>query len=317
VTPLVGAVDIGASKTLVTVAALPIADWPLHRQVVRFATPRDAAECVGRVCRAVTGLAGDATGRLVAVGCGMPGPLDRERGVVIHSPNQGWRDVPIGPWLAERLGIPVVIDDDARTGAIGEAVLGAGAGSDPVAYLTIGSGIGSGVVLGGRLLHGAHDLAGEVGHLVADRQGPRCSCGNRGCVEAYASGRGLERRARLTWGDATTAGGRRTPRSAADVFRAALLGDPDARRLADEAAQALALALASLAATVDPEVIVVGGSVGLAQRRLVRRAATLARGRCMWESAEHLRVMSAGLGAESVVAGAAVLAGYLIAPGSP
>jgi glucokinase len=186
-----------------------------------------------------------------------------------------------------------------------------------VAYLTISSGIGSGVVLGGRLLPGAHDLAGEVGPLVVDRRGPRCQCGNRGCIEAYASGGGLARRARLAWPHATTPDGRPAPRSAAGVFRAARQGDPDARRLADEAAEALALGIASLGAILDPEVIVVGGTVGLAQRRLVRRAATLARRRCMRELAEQLRVTWAGLGGESVLAGAGVLAGYLVAPGSP
>jgi len=313
VTGLVGAVDIGASKTLVAVVGLPISDWHMRRRVIRFDTPRDPTECVERVARAVVELAGNGMGELLAVGCGTPGPLDRQRGVVIHSPNQGWRDVPIGPWLTERLGVPAVIDDDARTGAIGEAVLGAGVGADPVAYLTISSGIGSGSVLGGRLHHGAHGVAGEVGHLVLEPGGPRCSCGNRGCVEAYASGSGLGRRARLTWRGATMPDGRLAPRSAADVFRAALVGDADARRLVDEAAEALALALASIAATLDPELIVVGGSLGLAQGRFVRRAATIARRRCMREAAEHLRVLPAALGAESVLAGSAVLAEALIA----
>jgi glucokinase len=311
VRPLVGAVDIGATKTLVTVSPYPIESWPASRPMVRFATPRDPVACVERIGRALDLLAGREMGALVAVGCGTPGPLDRERGIVIHSPNQAWRDIPIGPWLSERVRVPVAIDDDARTGALGEAVLGAGAGADPVVYLTISSGIGSGLVLGGALVAGAHGLAGEVGHLVVDRRGPRCTCGNRGCIEAFASGGGLARRARRAWPRATTVDGRAAPHSAADVFRAARLGDPEARRLADEAAWALALGFASLAAVLDPEVIVVGGSVGLARRSFVRRAAALARHRVMRESAGALRVTRAALGGASVLAGAALLAGYL------
>lgn len=266
--PLVGAVDIGATKTLVTLIPRPVEEWPAHPPVVRFATPLDPAACVERIGGALERLAGRERGAVVAVGCGTPGPLDRERGIIIHLPNQAWRAVPIGPWLSERVGAPVAIDDDARTGALGEAVLGAGAGADPVVYLTISSGIGSGLVLGGALVAGAHGLAGEVGHLVADHQGPRCACGNRGCIEAFASGGGLARRARLAWPRAMAADGRPAPRSSADVFRAARLGDPEARRLADEAAWALAFGFASLAAVLDPEVIVVGGSVGVAQRSL-------------------------------------------------
>jgi len=307
---LVGAVDIGATKTLVGVTPYPIEAWPARGPLIRFDTPPDPAACVERIGDALERLVGSERGALAAVGCGTPGPLDRDRGVIVHSPNQAWRDVPIGPWLSERVGAPVVIDDDARTGALGEAVLGAGAGADPVVYLTISSGIGSGIVLGGTLVAGAHGLAGEIGHLVVDREGPRCACGNRGCVEAFASGGGIARRARLAWPHATTADGRPAPRSAADVFRAARRGDPEARRLTDEASWALALGFASLAAVLDPGVIVVGGSVGLAQRGFVQRAAALAGRHVMRESAVGLRVTRAALGGASVLAGAALLAGH-------
>jgi len=306
-TRLVGAVDIGASKTLVAVRALPIAEWPVGVKVVRFATPRSPSECTDRISEALTALANDASGELVAVGCGTPGPLNRDLGLVLHSPNQGWHDVSIGPRIAEMLEVPVLIDDDGRAGALGEARLGAAAGADPMVYITVGTGIGSGVVVGGHLVHGSHGVAGEVGHLVVHPRGPRCSCGNRGCVEVYAGGDGLERRALATWRGTRRPDGIPAPRTATEVFAAARHGDPRARRLVGEAVHALAFAIAAVSATIDPMVIVIGGSLGLAQRGVVNRAVRAARLLCINEGGVGPRAVPASLGGESVLAGAALL----------
>ena len=306
-TDLVGAIDVGASKTLVTVRPVAFSGWESRLPTVRFATPSTPDALVGALGASLAELATKAGGRIVAVGCGTPGPLDPDRGVIIHSPNQGWRDVPLVALLEERLGVPVHLEDDANAGALGEATLGAGCGADPVAFVTVSSGIGSGIVVGGRVLRGAHASAGEIGHLVVDPAGIRCGCGNRGCIETLAAGRGIERRARAAW---SRGGSLRMPppMTAREVFRAARAGDPIASRIVDDGVHALAWAFAVLVATIDPERIVVGGAVGVGQRGYVRRAARRARRRCLRESAAGLQVVPAALGHECVLAGAAVMA---------
>jgi glucokinase len=302
---LVGAVDVGATKTLAAVARLPLVDWAPAGRIVRMATPREPAALVEAVAAALVDLAAEAGGPLAAVGVGTPGPLDAAHGIVLHSPNQGWHDVPLGPLLAERLGVPVGLDDDANSGALGEARMGAGRGADPVAYVTVSTGIGAGIVADGHVLRGAHGAAGEVGHLVVDAEGPRCGCGRRGCVEAFASGGGLERRARAAWPGARRADGSPAPRTAAEVLLAARAGEGEARRLVADGEAALGLALAALIAAVDPERIVVGGSLGLAHRAYVGRAAS--RARRLTIGGGRVVVVRAKLGAECVLAGAAVV----------
>ena len=307
---LVLAVDIGATKTLLTLR--PISDletgWQANQDVIRAHTLSDPAALVAWIGEAAERLRHNTDGRIEAIGVAAPGPLDAARGVVTRSSNLGWRDVPLTAMLSDRLGAPTALDDDANTAALGEWHFGAGAGANPFAYITVSSGIGGGVVVGGDIVRGASGNAGEVGHIVIDPAGPRCSCGRRGDVESFAGGAALARRARRVWPRQTMTAGRPSPRTAAEVFRAARAGDPQATRLVDDATAALAVAIMAMAAVVDPAVIVVGGSIGLGQRRMIRRAAALARKRVMRENAASLSVKAAALGHESVLAGAADLA---------
>ena len=312
---LIAAVDVGATKTLVAVVPAtanggvrePVARW----RVRRLATDRDPDRHVGAVAAAIGDLA--AGEHVRAVGVAAPGPLDPVRGVILHSPNLGWRDHPFGPTLAVLAGAPVTLEDDANAGALGEALLGAGAGRDPVVYLTLSTGVGAGVVVGGRIVRGAHQAAGEVGHLTVDPAGPRCGCGGRGHVEAFVGGAGLARRAADTWPSGTLADGSAAPPDAAAILRLARAGDPNATRLANDAAEALARAIAALSAVLDPGAIVVGGSLGLGQRALVRRAAGHAR-RLVIAGAGAPLVVLAAHGERSPLVGAAILAACLAAP---
>ena len=150
---------------------------------------------------------------VTGIGVGAPGPLERERGIVVTTPNLGWTNFPLRDVIAERTGIPVRIDNDANCATLGEWWLGAARGANNVIGMTIGTGIGGGIILDGKLYHGASDVAGEIGHTTIDLTGRRCKCGNYGCLEAYASGpsiadtgpRGSGRRRRLA---AATDGGR-------------------------------------------------------------------------------------------------------------
>jgi len=229
---------------------------------------------------------------------------------VEYSTNLGWRHLPLASLISDCFGgAPTVIADDANSGALGEAIAGAGRGADPFAYLPLGTGLGSGVIVAGNIVAGAHGAAGEVGHMaVHDRQGPRCNCGRRNCVEAWCSGIGLARRAREIWPKARLAGGSPAPRDAAAVFALARLGDAEALALVACARHAFAVGIAALLASLDPAVVSVGGSVGLSEPAFARASFREATRLVHWATGRRVRLRRPQLGGRSVLAGAAVLA---------
>ncbi len=303
------ALDIGATKTIVAaVDAMPSVGLRPLRPPVRFATPRSPEAFLAALEAAAERALPPAT-RPASVGIGVPGPLDAGAGIVEYSTNLGWRHLPLAGLVSERFGgVPTVIDDDANTGALGEAVAGAGRGADPFVYLPLGTGLGSGVIVGGRIVPGAHGAAGEVGHMaVHDRDGPRCNCGRRNCVEVWCSGIGLARRAREAWPEPRLADGSRAPRDAAAVFDLARAGDPAALELVARARHAFAIGIAALLASLDPAVVSIGGSVGLAEAAFARAAFREATGLVHWSGGRRVRLRRPRLGGRSVLAGAAVL----------
>lgn len=308
--PILLALDVGGTKTMVAaVAGLPQGRLRPLRPAVRFATPRDTEAFLEQVIRAAAQALPDGS-RPDAVGIGVPGPLDTARGLVPTSTNIGWRDFPIVARVSELFGdIPVSIDDDANTGALGEAIVGSGRGADPFVYLPLGTGLGSGVVVGGQVMSGAHGAAGEVGHLAAgDRDGPRCGCGRRNCLETWCAGAGLARRARETWPARQLPDGTTAPRDAAGVFALARGGDPDALALVVRGRHALALGMAALMASLDPTAMSVGGTIGVAEPSWVREAFDEARRLVHPTAARGVRLVRPRLGDASVLGGAAVLA---------
>lgn len=182
------------------------------------------------------------------VGIGVPGPCDPHAGILTNPPNlAGWPPgVPLGTLLREAFGVPVHLENDANLAALSEFRRGAGRGSRNLAYVTWSTGIGSGLILDGKLYSGTNGTAGEIGHMVLDPQGPPCMCGMRGCVEAYASGSSIARRA---------------GRPASEVFAGAAAGEPGAIAIVEQAALMVGLALLNLANLVDPERIVIGGGI--------------------------------------------------------
>ena len=132
---------------------------------------------------------------LLGVGVGAPGPLDRTRGVVLLTPNLGWVNLPLRDIIHDGLQVPAALDNDANCATLGESWQGAARGARHAIGITIGTGIGGGIVVDGRLYHGASDVAGEIGHTTIEVDGRKCGCGNYGCLEAYASGPAIARRA--------------------------------------------------------------------------------------------------------------------------
>jgi glucokinase len=228
----------------------------------------------------------DAAASFLGAGAGAPGPLDTRSGIVLLTPNLGWVDYPLAERLQEGLGMPVVIDNDANCAVLGEWWIGAARGSRNAIGFTIGTGIGGGIIVDGRLYHGASDCAGEIGHTTIESNGRRCACGNYGCLEAYASGSAIARRAveALEAGAESRmpgrAGGDLSRITAQLVYEAAEEGDELAREVVHDTAQFLGVGIANLVNVFNPEVIVVCGGVRRAgdllfaplRREVARRA---------------------------------------------
>jgi glucokinase len=283
----------------------------------RQPTPRgepalmDTLEAVARELREVTRNYGDVT----AVGVGAPGLVDRN-GVLWAAPNlPGVEQLPLRAELAARLGLPVRADNDATCAAWGERQLGAARGNDHVIVVTLGTGIGGGIITDGRLYRGANGFAGEIGHMVVEPHGPLCPCGQRGCWERYASGSGLGRLAREAAhaGQAPRvmelAGGDPEAVRGEHVTRAAVEGDEGACAVFARFAWWLALGLANLANAFDPQIFVIGGGLVEAGDVLFDPARVAFGG--LVEAADrrpHISIVPAGLGERAGAMGAAAIA---------
>ncbi|MEV4627797.1 ROK family protein [Micromonospora sp. NPDC049523] len=233
----------------------------------------------------------------VAVGIAVPGVVDEAAGVAVWSANVGFRDVPLRALVTERLGLPAALGHDVRAGGIAEARIGAGQGGRYVLFVAIGTGIAAALTIDGTAYVGAHGAAGELGHIVVRPDGPRCGCGQVGCLEAIASAAAVGRRYTELAGE---------PASAAEVVRRATAGEKLATRIWQETVEALADGLLIAQALYDPAVVVVGGGLAEAGDELLvpLRAALLARLTFHREP----ELVRAALGDEAGCLGAALLA---------
>ena len=212
---------------------------------------------------------GDAKrGDFIGIGIGAPGPLDRERGIVLVAPNLGWKDFPLRDRVSSRLNLPTTLDNDANCATFGEWWQGAARGGTDVVGLTIGTGIGGGLILGGALYHGASDMAGEIGHTTIDLNGRHCKCGNYGCLDAYASAPAIATRARevLVREDGESAipamvNGRFEDITAQIVYDAAKKGDRVASEIVRDTAKYLGAGVANLLNIFNPDTVVLAGGV--------------------------------------------------------
>ncbi len=273
---------------------------------------------VGRMldgARMVMAQAGMERSQVAAVGVGAPGPLDIEAGVVVAPPNlPGWDHVPLKQLIENGLGITAFLENDANAAALGEHRFGAGRGTEHMIYVTVSTGIGGGLILNGRLYHGASGMAGEIGHITVVPYGPLCGCGNRGCLEALASGTAIARQARerVARGVPTLisdlAEGDPEHITAKLVAEAASQGDVEAQEIIAEAMNYLGIGMANLVNLFNPQLIVIGGgltSIGESLLGPVRRAVNQ---RAFREQAQAVRVVRAGLGSNVGVLGAAAVA---------
>lgn len=208
-------------------------------------------------------------GRVMGVGVGCPGPLDREAGLVIESPNLGWTRYPVRDRISQGLGLPTSLDNDANCATYGEWWRGSARGARSVVGITLGTGVGGGLVVNGDLVRGASGAAGELGHTIVEMDGRPCPCGSRGCLEAYVSGRAIAElaRERLDAGKGSILSGEEL--SAACVFDAAAAGDDVARDVVRSTARTLGAGLASVVNLLSPEVVVMAGGVAASADQLL------------------------------------------------
>lgn len=244
------------------------------------------------------------------IGIGCAGPVDRQAGLVLNPPNlPGWTRVPLVEHLEKALGLPAVLENDANAAALGELRNGAGKGARSLVYLTVSTGIGGGIILDGKIWHGVRDGAGEVGHMTLVPDGPLCGCGNRGCLEALASGPSIARRAREA-----LAGGRPSRLrdlqevTAADVAHWAREGDGVAQGVWDESMRYLGLGVAAVITILAPERVVIGGGVARAGDLLFEPLRREVRARVKLVAVESVPILPAALGRDVGILGAAAVA---------
>jgi glucokinase len=246
----------------------------------------------------------------IGVGIGSPGPLDRERGIVIVTPNLGWRNFPLRDEVSRRVELPASLDNDANCATLGEWWCGAAKGARHVVGLTIGTGIGGGLILDGRLFHGASDVAGEIGHTTIDSTGRRCKCGNYGCLEAYASGPAIAERAReaLAGGEESVlpgmVDGDLTRITAQLVYDAAKRDDEVARQVVRDTATFLGAGVANLLNIFNPDVVVIAGGVTQAGEPLFEPLRAEVRRRAFRPAVEACKIVPGTLPGSAGVVGA-------------
>lgn len=250
---------------------------------------------------------------VIGVGIGTPGPLDLERGVVLDAFNLGWKDFPLRDRLSDLTGLPASLDNDANCATWAEYWLGAGRGAHTLVGVTLGTGIGGGLVLDGRLVHGASSSAGEVGHMTIDFTGRRCKCGNYGCLEAYASGPNIAARARegVEAGAESIlldlAGGDLDRITSVTVYEALLQGDVYALEVMTETAKILGAGIANLVNVLNPDVVVVVGGVTRAGEHLFGPLRSEVRRRAFRTAERVCRIVPGDLPETAGVIGAAGL----------
>jgi len=302
-------VDLGGTKMLVGALVGTDVLWESREA----STGQTEDELVELLVREV-GEAKAARPEAAAVGLGIPATIDHERGVAVSAVNLPLADLPIRDLVAERVGLPVFVDNDANVAALAEQLYGAARGAEDAVMLTIGTGIGGGLIVGGEVYRGATGAGAELGHVVIDINGPPCqgNCPGRGCVETMASGTAIGREGRLAAESdpdsvLATMLAEGHPIDGKAVTEAALGGDPASIAVFDLVGSRLGAALVSFANIFEPKVIVVGGGVMAAGDLLLDPARRVLRERAL-RPMNEIPVVAAELGPDAGMIGAAAMA---------
>lgn len=248
------------------------------------------------------------------IGIAVPAYIDQRTDRIVFSPNLKWHDVDLKKEIEDRLGIPVWLDNDANLAALGEHRYGAGKGCNDLLYITVSTGVGGGLILGGKVYRGAFQGAGEFGHMIIERNGPLCSCQNRGCLEALSSGTAIKRDAQelVNAGQGShmlSLAGTVEKVDAGIVGLAALGGDAEAQAILSGAGRNLGIAIASVMNLLNPEIFIIGGGVVDGVGDLILNPARDEAYKNTYPPyRKFLKIVPAGLSSDSGILGAAALA---------
>lgn len=315
-------IDLGGTKILVLVAD----DQGGVRGDVRIPTDAHGGPeaVISRIVQAVHDAAvqaGAAGTAIRAAGVSAPGPIDADEGVITDPPNlPGWHNVPLARILRERLGVPVVLENDANCQGLAEHQFGAGRGYRHLVFVTVSTGIGGGIIIDNELYTGASGAAGEVGHIAVAADGPLCGAGHVGCLEAFASGTAIAHRAE----DLIRAGQlprtariaeHNPPLDAADVYRASEEGEAEAGAIIERAGHYLGIGLASLINAFNPQAIVIGGGLTNMGDAIMKPAIEVARQRSFGQSFSDVQIVEGALGDRAGALGAIAVARKKVAAG--
>lgn len=305
-------VDLGGTK--LAVALVNDRLGVLNKTVSPSAGGESPEECLANIYARLDEAVRE-WGPVDAIGVGTASMVNFRAGRIVVSNNLPLRDVPLRDLLAQRFSVPAVIDNDATVAALAEFRYGAGVGTSEMLMLTLGTGIGGGIICAGRPYRGFSGAAGEIGHMVIERNGPPCPgvCPNRGCLETFASGNALGERARATaaerpessFGRAQAAG---EPVDGPLASRLALAGDADAVALLTAVGEDLGVGIASLVNIFNPELVVVGGGAAQASGLLLDAARRVVAERALQPQRDEVRIAAAQHGPDAGVLGAAALA---------
>jgi glucokinase len=310
-------IDIGGTKIAVGMVPLEGGEPQGLRRILTLPERggeeviRDAAEAAEGCISEVLDQHGGQREDLLGVGIGAPGPLNRKSGILLEAPNLGWKDFPLRALVSEALDLPAGVDNDANCATFGEWWMGAGKDSRTLVGLTLGTGIGGGLIVNGELHHGASDSASEFGHMTIASTGRKCKCGNYGCLEAYASGpniaaravEGIERGAESILTD--LAGGDLQAITAATVYDGVVRGDPYAHEVMKETAKFLGVGVANLINGLNPDAVVIAGGVTRAGEHLFTPLLKEVRRRAFRSAVAACRILPAALPETAGIIGAA------------
>ena len=266
-----------------------------------------------RCVQAAMDKAGLPMSELKSVGAGVPGLADQKTGMVAYCPNIHWTDVPFREEFQKHIDKPVFIDNDATVAGLAESVAGVSAGSDSSVFLTLGTGVGGGIVINGKVWNGAHGVGSEIGHMILEADGEPCNCGNNGCLERYCSATAIIRMAREQMDNhpdsliLSMAEGDKAKINAKIVFDAAREGDPTAVKVFRRYIRYLGQAIASIVNFLDPEVVVLGGGVSKAGAFLLDAVRAEVPKYVLYKTMPIARIELARLGPDAGIIGAAML----------
>jgi len=310
---VIAGIDIGGTKIAVALENLNGEKIAARRLPTRV--ENGAYAIIESVSRAITDMLAENRAELVSIGIGCPSPIDVEKGLVMSPSNlRDWDNFPIVKLFQKRFNVPVALDNDANAAALGEYVYGAGRGFKNVVYVTVSTGIGGGIILGGEILHGVAAGAGELGHTIVQPDGGvRCNCGSIGCLETICAGVHIARRIRERLAGGETSLMREMVADIGDVSAKTLIeavrqNDKIAVEIWEETCRFLTVGIANIITLLAPEAVIVGGGIAAAGDLLFAPLRRLLPQFVSMIPADKINILPAELGSESGVCGALVLA---------